>query len=303
MASTHHESQNSNFKIATLNIGGINNNAGYLNSLVMSHNIVCIQETWATTAKTISDAIYCSKKRVVHYPASRRHKTGRASGGIAFILDTDLKYESRFISPRLRLLKVSNLTIINVYLPFHTGELDTQHEYDQEIENLQALLESEKRENVIIIGDMNTDITKPNHNTTSLLNFILKNGLTLADIKQQQSTEYTYRKIVNDKLITSWIDHVICSLGKIENIKTKILASDNNFVDHNAITLTITNVQDAIIRHKTEPKKPKLNWLNHQQQERYQYFVEKEIRELGNLTDNLKRLSDKNTLRPRLNRQ
>ncbi|RNA44503.1 hypothetical protein BpHYR1_019892 [Brachionus plicatilis] len=59
--SNHHTTLSKKLKIATINVGGINNNI----DLIITHNIVCIQETWATT---------------------RIHKTGRASGGLAFVV-------------------------------------------------------------------------------------------------------------------------------------------------------------------------------------------------------------------------
>ncbi|CAF1048777.1 unnamed protein product [Brachionus calyciflorus] len=73
---------------------------------------------------------------------------------------------------------------------------------------------------ILIIGDMNTDFIKINHNTKMLLELIKTNGLTIANIMQQQIIDFTYRKVTQNKCLSCWKDHLLC---KRENLKNQAI--------------------------------------------------------------------------------
>ncbi|RNA44506.1 hypothetical protein BpHYR1_019895 [Brachionus plicatilis] len=78
---------------------------------------------------------------------------------------------------------MSNLVLTNAYLPYFTGEVDSKQEFDQEIENIQAILNSNKSANHLLLGDLNTDIIEINHNTMRLLEIIKTNELTMGHVE------------------------------------------------------------------------------------------------------------------------
>ncbi|CAF1011392.1 unnamed protein product [Brachionus calyciflorus] len=155
-----------------------------------------------------------------------------------------------------------------------------------EIELIEELLKNnDSKSEIIIIGDLNTDILKVNHNSSSLINLLKNYQLTFADIKQRQETDYTYRKIFGDKVHTSWIDHVICQKSLLSKIDTKILESDQNIGDHNAISILVIDVKN--VEHeepRTKSKKNKINWLNLDQCLMYQKEIEKQMDIEGDIT-------------------
>ena len=142
---------------------------------------------------------------------------------------------------------------------------------------------------IYIMGDMNTDIAKTNHNTFSLLRFLKKNNLTMLDVKQTQTTDFTYRKIINNKCITSWIDHVITDQSMDDEITCRILESDLNLGDHQAISTTLEEVEkiEEVKPEHLKIDRPKIKYQNHHQRRMYQQELEKLLHKEPFLLDEL----------------
>lgn len=94
-------------KIATKNAGGVENNIGYINELIKNNRIVCLQETWAEN--DVSESIFLANKSIYSKPAIRNHDVGRASGGMAFVFDENLKCKCDFPTERIGILKINKL--------------------------------------------------------------------------------------------------------------------------------------------------------------------------------------------------
>ncbi|CAF1056437.1 unnamed protein product [Brachionus calyciflorus] len=165
---------------ASINIGGINNNTSYLNTLILTHNIVFIQETWATNLKVIQDNIYCLNKEIFWNPATKIQKKGRPSGGLAMIVDKG----------------ITCCKILN-------GLIEHKLEFDIEIDQLNDFIQNLDNKNIILMGDFNVEIARNNYNTRKFLEFLLNNDLTLVDIKQHQNVDFTYQKLVNNLMSKS----------------------------------------------------------------------------------------------------
>ncbi|CAF1065010.1 unnamed protein product [Brachionus calyciflorus] len=293
--------QQGKLSIATINIGGINNNNSYLNELVLNNNIVCVQETWATNKSSIEKNIYVLNKKIFFTPAIKLNKKGRPSGGLACIIDINIKCTYQQMSNRIGILYLPDIIIINVYFPYYTGSFDQNQEFGQEIMNLEEILNLNPHKEIIILGDLNTDIIRKNHFSIELINFLMRNHLTLSDIVQCQEIDYTYRKIVDLKVQSSWIDHVICKKDSLHKLETNILNNYGNLGDHNAICTKIkipTNnqlFQAVKINNKT-----KLNWTNKRVQQLYQMEIDKDIKRLEEAFRDLKIVTDKKLLRVKL---
>ncbi|CAF0746170.1 unnamed protein product [Brachionus calyciflorus] len=281
-------------KIATLNVGDINNNSEYLNNLIIDHNIVCIQEHWAVKKDTICQNIYSLDRQIFFSPALKKSKKGRPAGGLAFIVNKDLKCRVKFISHRIGYLKVGNLVIINVYLPFYSGVIEDMTEYDLELAHLDEII-STTTDRVFIMGDFNTDIVKTHHNSIELLKLIKRKNLTIVDIVQIQEIDYTYHKIIKNRVVTSWIDHVICRKIDLNKIKTKIVESSLNIGDHKGISSIIYDIREIQhVKQIDKLKRPKIKWLNNQQILIYRSEIEKQINICGDLTENIYLFLDNN---------
>ena len=303
MYSHHHTSTKTIvLKIASINTSGINNNIEYLNSLALTHDIVCIQETWSTKQHEIETIIYQLNKKIYINPAKRTEKKGRPSGGLAFIVDKNMDCKFKIHSNRIASIKVMDTLIVNVYLPHFTGELDQNQEFDLETSILSEIISTNKNLNVLIIGDFNTDIIKYNHNTNSIMNLLQEHEPTISDIVQYQEVDFTYRKIRENKCITSWIDHVICKKDFINKIKTRIMCSDYNLSEHNAISTTIINTieNNKINEKKMRTSKVRIDWSKLENQKRYQEILENQMKSLDNLIENISKYKSKFELKIKL---
>jgi hypothetical protein len=67
----------------------------YINELIQTKNTLCLQETWALNDKTIKDAINLTNKKIYTIAATKNLIKGRASGGLAFIVDSKLKCKAK----------------------------------------------------------------------------------------------------------------------------------------------------------------------------------------------------------------
>ncbi|CAF1085776.1 unnamed protein product, partial [Brachionus calyciflorus] len=297
MNKPHHSKK---ISIATLNTVGINNNTKYLNSLILNHDIVCVQETWATRKSQIDQNILTPNMNIFFKPAKKIHKKGRPSGGLAFIVNKDIRCKVNYLSDRVGKLSIDGLIILNVYLPFFNNSNENNQDFDQELEIITDVIENNNKNEILIIGDMNTDIIKINHNTKMLLELIKTNGLTIADIMQQQTIDFTYRKITQNKCLSSWIDHVLCKRENLKNLRTNILDDIENIRDHKAISTQLTfhcETNNGNFKNTKRIKKINLNWLNSDHRLRYQNALELKISPIMDSIKELATISDKKKLK------
>lgn len=95
--------------------------------------IVCVQETWAESKLKIDNTLYISDRIVDSKNAVRFSNIGRPSGGIAFIVNSQLNTSCTFISDRIGILKINKLAIINLYLTYDNGSLENKLSYFSEL--------------------------------------------------------------------------------------------------------------------------------------------------------------------------
>ncbi|RNA40614.1 RNA-directed DNA polymerase from mobile element jockey-like [Brachionus plicatilis] len=278
----------SHLSIATININGIRNNMNYLNKLIIENQVVCIQATWAESIKTIDESIFIPKKSIFWTPATRFFNTGRASGGLAFILNDDLNPKFSTLNERISLIKLSGLAIINVYLKFENNKDGNRLIFESDLVLLELTLNELKRQafDIVILGDFNTDIKRASKRTDSLNNFLEKNNLILFDITSNQTIDYTYTSSLN----RSWIDHVASSTDNKNITNVKIHSSDTNKSDHNVITFDYALKKSYIHKPIKKPEKLakiSINWNNLQERTNYQIRVNEGLKKLESMIQSL----------------
>lgn len=166
------------------------------------------------------------------------------AGGLAFIIKENIRVNSvQFVDNRIGIIRLSGLTIVNVYLPYYDGTSTQKIEFESEICTLESILKSEKmnKQEVIIAGDFNTDLVRLDNNSLELRRFLSKNKLIACDIlnKKRNDICHTFSVIRDGKMINSWIDHVLTSSESIVMDSLEILLSSSNKSDHNAIEFAI----------------------------------------------------------------
>ncbi|CAF1025656.1 unnamed protein product [Brachionus calyciflorus] len=188
--------------IATINANGMENNQAYINKLIMFNSIVCVQETWALNKDKIEDCIYTLNKKTFCSEAKKNASEGRPSGGLAFIVDKNIKCEFYDLDDRINVLVMDGLAIFNVYLTYYDGKLINKFEFSSQIAQLEELVNEyrKKEQEILIVGDFNTDPIKNTHNSSELIKFLQKNNLRMADIEISQLVDVQKTTFRNDKL-------------------------------------------------------------------------------------------------------
>ena len=106
----------STVKIISLNTNGMKSNATYINELIEENDIVLFLETWHEKLDEFDKILYKNFK-IKKYTklATRVFKTGRASGGMVFVVKESLESSCNFYNDRIGILTIGNTVIIGVY--------------------------------------------------------------------------------------------------------------------------------------------------------------------------------------------
>ena len=76
----------------------------HLNELAKRYNILCIQESWHLSYEQIDENLLIGGKKIFHKQATKTSKKGRPSGGLVFIVDSEIKCSAIFPSKRIGIL-------------------------------------------------------------------------------------------------------------------------------------------------------------------------------------------------------
>ena len=82
----------------------------------------------------IVKTIILPEKKIFHSTATKTAKKGWYSGGLIFIVENNLKSSFIFPNDRIGVLNVGANSIIQVYLPFNDGKIDTITEYSNQLD-------------------------------------------------------------------------------------------------------------------------------------------------------------------------
>lgn len=121
---------------------------------------------------TIDDEIQEKIKRIfnvqiIYISAEKDSIEGRPSKGFCWIVPNDTKFKLKIISKRISMIKMSNLKIVGVYLPYYDGKPEGRIEFEMELDTLSNICAEKRKKNetLIITGDLNSDIKSGNpHN-------------------------------------------------------------------------------------------------------------------------------------------
>ncbi|CAC5359728.1 unnamed protein product [Mytilus coruscus] len=185
--------QNANITIGTLNIQNIKGNSIYLQTILKSLDILCIQEHWILSLekdiiKNINNDFISYVKSVDDDDPIIDHKAIRGYGGTAIFWNKDLE-KSIIIMPdgknRIQVITInsspSKTCLVNVYMPSLqvAGDLEYKDTTDQISKIIEKYKDSYK---TIICGDINASLHRDNRRgDQNLKGFMINNNLSLAN--------------------------------------------------------------------------------------------------------------------------
>ena len=228
-------------KFCSFNCKGFNiSNVKHIEEVLIDCDILLLQETWFLKSQVGTINQYFPDFNT--YGISGVNETivlqGRRYGGCSFLFRKSLSPRVIYIdvnSSRVCCIQIKTnlgyLYVFNVYLPCDTTNNVNLQEYNEVLSVISKCLETYKAEFCLIIGDLNTDLSRVNSgNTISLKSFVEKENLHFVVQEFSNNVQFTFTGI-NDN--HSLIDHCIISQNLIKNV-TQYFTEDSidNLSDH-----------------------------------------------------------------------
>lgn len=240
--STTHLDNKYKMKIMHQNVQSLNSNsltlAYYIGERNFDIDIIALTETWQTNINTYRNLLQ-------DYKFFSKQSNSKSGGIVLYIKPSiiwkEIKqkklsdiYDLSIISINCKLERYKEILLMIIYRHVNTNENDFRNELCEEIEALQSKY---KNKPIIIMGDINIDITKKTYKNMKYLNDIESKGF-----KQiiQNPTRITEKS-------STLIDHVF-----LENkIKTywEIENSYNGISDHNMQLLKL-RIEEKMVKEK-----------------------------------------------------
>ena len=257
-------------KMCTYNIHGFNvTKVDYISALLNKYSLVFIEEHWLSNDQ-LGDITQ-------HFPGHGMHGVsaindgvllqGRPHGGCLVLFHdslctsiTTMTVSSKRICALCININGFILYIFCVYMPCDVNHVDNLEEYNNVLNEICQICFRYNAENICIVGDINTDLSRSNSwHTQSLLQFIESEELLYAIHHNTANVNYTY---VNEFYNTrSTIDHFILSPSLFDIITEYYSICDDidNFSDHCPLVLSL-EIDLQKYKASTINYKPRKKW-------------------------------------------
>ncbi len=273
MAVTAERGQNI-LNIMSINCKNIKSNGLFINEMLLSPDIVFLQEHWLNNKEIdkMEKFINC-KERDTHFKSAmniEQYDRGRPYGSIGWIMRKNIIYkEIIFISDNISVLKIDNqMNKIGVYLNCNQNNTESFNNHLHDVEQLAGILKTISNENVLIIGDFNSDFKRKSKFDKILQQFVKTNNLVIAtNINKDISSHITYFGANNG---VSSIDHILLNQNAAQNLKTEMRIEEHalNTSDHLSIhyELCIPGEKRSKKKSNKQTKEthllPQINWMD-----------------------------------------
>lgn len=177
---------------------------------------------------------------------------GRPYGGVSILVRNEWRSITRFLysSDRCLLLKISDMLIVNVYLPC-TGTEDRMLIIDDILCNIENYMYEHSSCSILIGGDLNCDLDSPSQAADLIRNFMSDHCLTRCDKLTGSAKINTY---INGALgFGSCIDYFLTSCSK-NVVKFEVIDDGSNLSDHLPIIVSC-HCDNAVIGNSQDRSK------------------------------------------------
>jgi exonuclease III len=246
-------------RIASFNCRAIKSSWHEVKDLCTGHDVVLLQEHWLLPYELGMlnnlhedfvgrgwSAVDVSKKLV-----------GRPYGGLAVLWRSVLinKCEFEYVDDRILIcsfvIGTKRLTCINVYMPCDDGSVESMDNFLYELSKVFTVASDSElctRGMVMILGDFNASAN--NRFLDVLRNMCKDYDMLLADMECLPGESYTFQ---NGRGDTTWIDHVLCPIGDVMNVKSIKVRYDFVSSDHFPISCEVA-IQNLNGRNEVKGK-------------------------------------------------
>ncbi|RNA25272.1 hypothetical protein BpHYR1_004095 [Brachionus plicatilis] len=249
------EYSNATTSIITYNCHGLKSNAFFVNNLLNQADVILLQETWLHWNEDIRNEIDSTNLFKAYYIATiRSAKSGRSPGGLGWPINKKFssKISCQHVNSNISILTFDKIALIGVYLVKGPSTEACLH-FNELVDKMLHYANDKRNNNneVIILGDFNTDPSRMNSSDRETLLRIEQEGFMFADIVFTQKKTSTFRSPLGE----SWIDHVILSKNcRIPSINVNIIEDKRNLSDHSPIKVCFEqerNEQSELFSNET----------------------------------------------------
>ena len=218
-----------------------------INSLVANSTFVLLQELWLYEKQFI-DKLRVMNSRVDCVVSSPMNENvtqlGRGKGGVAILWKNNIDCKIEIIactSKRLCAVKVImddlSIMLLNVYMPTDPGNGNFEiNEYKDVLQDISVIMLNSDTQFFILGGDWNSDITRNNVQSNTLLSFIEEESLSLCLHHTKSNVPYTFHNAISK----STIDHFFVTNNIYQYItKYESLFLVDDFSDHVPLKLEL----------------------------------------------------------------
>ena len=205
--------------------------------------IICVQENFVLKGNTHIITKALPDFQVFVKPAKKDKLEGRPANGMFIALPKELKLNAKDISPsndRIQSIILetedSNIMVVNVYFPPDPKTMNYNHDekLEEVLATIEYMTEKEQCNNVIIVGDLNTDGKRKNGRVKRVKKFLEDNDLDSA--WDTYHVDYTHEFEREDVTYTSILDYIIWN----DTLSDKVCAAGvihpiSNMSDHSPI--------------------------------------------------------------------
>ena len=218
-------------------------------------DIFLLQEHWLTPANLTKfdehfPQYFCFGSSAMSSCVQEGVLRGRPFGGVMTLVSRKLKAEVVCAADRFVIVAIGNLLIVNVYMPC-AGSNDRLVEYEDVLTNIAIWLDHYPHYNVIVGGDLNTDLDKCSPVAALMHNFMCDHGLNRCDTSNANSLcTYYNEALASESNIDFFIANNLCTVLSYETLDPYI-----NLSDHRPIFIKITYKDSDIAPEVVDDKK------------------------------------------------
>ena len=243
----------------------------YLKSLLSKCDVLCIQEHWLYDSylPVLKRKLNCHGVGLSSMSDSE-FRIGRPFGGVATLWSHDKNLNYSLIACNIKelcVLKIekgnNKIGLFNVYMPCDSMRLEPDDKFLAMLTEIKSLCEIHEFNNIILVGDFNTDLKRRQSAHTKVLDrFVVDESLSYCLKHALANVDYTFESKSCGTRHT--LDHCVVSQNLQESIASYNVSHDiENMSDHSPVYLEL-QLEFSVVSYVNQHAVPKnvagYNW-------------------------------------------
>ena len=241
----------------------------YISKLCENYDIILVQEHWLFDSQldVFEKHLKDIRAHGVSGMTNNELLSGRPYGGLAILWHNSLRAKIEPVSTsshRLCAIKIcqgdNNILICNVYMPCDVNHVESNNNFDSVLSEISVICEQQCCNQIIIGGDLNTDLSRINsYHTKKLKSFVDHEYLRFAlNHPNCKGIDFSYESKIDGS--RSLVDHFIVSENLYNHISDYSgLSEGDNLSDHSVVYIKLS-IDVTYFSVTAASSKDKLQW-------------------------------------------